>query len=85
MRNLPGAEEIKQLKSALHTHSHLRELLVTRLESLGKNTGMLMLILSGEFGPKSDAISNADSKRYALLKTWLAPMKCAQLNMHNVA
>lgn len=75
MRNLPGAEEITQLKSALHTHSHLRALLATRLESLGKNTGLLMFILPRDFGPKSDIISNADSKKSALPKTRLEPMK----------
>lgn len=75
MRNLPGAEEIKQLKSALHTHSHLSGLLVTQLESLGKNTGLLILVLHREFGPKSDIISNADSKKSALPMTWLESMK----------
>lgn len=75
MRNLPGAEEIKQLKSALHTHSHLRALLVTQLESLGKHTGLLMLILHRGFGPKSDIISNADRKKRALLMMWLKSTK----------
>lgn len=84
MRNLPGAEEIKQPKSALHTHSHLRALLVTQLEPLGKNTGLLMLILPREFGPTSDVISHADSEKHALPKShegW----KRAQLNTHYVA
>lgn len=87
MRNLPAAEEIKQLKTALHTHSHPRALLVTRLESQGKNTGLLMLILPREF----DIISNADDRKKeescfakdiaCIHEGW----KCAQLNMHNTA
>lgn len=76
MRNLPGAEEIKKTKSALHTHSHTGALLVTWLESLGKSTELLLLILPRKPGPKSDAISDADgSKKWALPKTWLAPLK----------
>lgn len=88
MRNLPGAEKIKQLKSALRTHSHLASLLVTQLEFLGKNTGLLMLILPREFGPKSDVISHADRKKICFAKDTACThegWKCAKLNMHNTA
>lgn len=66
MRNLPGAEEIKQLKSALPTHSHLRPLLVTQLKSLGKSTRLLTLILPREFVSKFHIISSADRKKKVL-------------------
>jgi len=73
MRNLPGAGEIKQLKSPLRTHSHLGALPVTRLESLGENTGLLMPILPRVFGPKYDVISNADSKKVLFQRHDLHP------------
>lgn len=88
MRNLPGAEEIKQLKSALPTHSHLRALLVTQIESLGESTGLLMVILPWEFVAKSHIISNADRKKKCFVKDMACThegWKCVQLNMHGVA
>lgn len=66
MRNLPGAEEIKQLKSALPTHSHLRTLLVTQTESLGESTGLLMFILPRGFVAKPHIISNVDRMKKVL-------------------
>lgn len=88
MRNLPEAEEIKQLKSVLPTHSHLRALLVTQTESLGESTGLLMLILPREFVTKPHVISNADRKRKCFVKDMARThqgWKCVQLNMHSVA
>lgn len=89
MRNLPGAEEIKQLKSALPTHSHLRALLVTQTESLGESAGLLMFILPREFVAKPHVISNVDREKKMLcqrhgMHPWrmeVCPIKYARCGM----
>lgn len=88
MSNLPGAEEIKQLKSALPTCSHLRAPLVTQTEYPGEGAGLLMLTFSREFVTKPHVISNVDRGKNFFVKDTACThegWKCVQLNMHSVA